>query len=211
MGNRRGDADVVTMLRARQAEGMSLLYDRYGGLVYSVILRIVRNAYTAEDLVQETFLRIWSRAKLFDSERGDLRSWVVAIGRHCAFDYLRSSEGRNDRSASDGVDRLAGVLLSESLLPEYSDASLGKAIGRLTDNQRQALELAYFEGMSQTEIAQKLQQPLGTVKTWVRTALRLLRGELCVMDAGDVPKDNAPQSVTAPLAPGTAGFSTARR
>jgi RNA polymerase sigma-70 factor (ECF subfamily) len=188
------DADVVILLQteksAQKSDAIGVLYDRYGRLVHSVILHIVHNPSAAEDLVQETFLRIWSRIKLFDSERGDLKCWILTIGRHCAFDYLRSAEGRNDRSSGNGIfEQLAGGLtggLTRELAaaPEsfpffLSEAPLGKAMARLSGNQRRALELAYFEGMSQTEIAQEVHQPLGTVKTWVRTALQSLRGELC--------------------------------
>jgi RNA polymerase sigma-70 factor (ECF subfamily) len=177
---------LQTQKSAQKSDAIGVLYDRYGRLVHSVILHIVHNPSAAEDLVQETFLRIWSRIRLFDSERGDLKCWILTIGRHCAFDYLRSAEGRNDRSSCNGIfEHLAGGLTGElAVAPEslpffLSEAPLGKAMARLSANQRRALELAYFEGMSQTEIAQAVHQPLGTVKTWVRTALQLLRGELC--------------------------------
>ena len=96
-----GDADpeLAARLKRRDPQALADLYDRYGRLAYSLILRIVRDAALAEDLVQETFLRVWNRAQAFDEERGALGPWLLAVARNRAIDYLRSSDGRMARSA----------------------------------------------------------------------------------------------------------------
>src|SRR5215472_12621970 len=89
-----GDAELVERLQRRDAQALAELYDRYGRLVYSLILRVVRDGALAEDLVQETFLRVWNRAQGFDAQRGALGPWLLAVARNRAIDYLRSASGR---------------------------------------------------------------------------------------------------------------------
>jgi len=175
------DADLVRRLKVREPKAMNDLYDRYGRLMYSLILRIVRNPSTAEDLVQETFLRIWNRVQSFDAERGALGAWVLTVARNRAIDYLRSTDGRMQAGAME-LDQLErpGLFakLDSAALAIDRVRRLKSAFEKLTPTQRQVLELAYYEGMSQTEIAERLKQPLGTVKTWTRSALKILRDEL---------------------------------
>jgi RNA polymerase sigma-70 factor (ECF subfamily) len=175
-----GDAELVERLRQRDPQALAELYDRYGRLAYSIILRVVRNAATAEDLVQETFLRVWNRAQAFDSGKGALGPWLLAVARYRAIDYLRSAGGR-DRNALEleEVDHPSLFTEMESgLLAADSVRAVRAAMSRLSQHQRQVIELAYFEGLTQTEMAVRMDQPLGTVKTWVRSALRTLRDEL---------------------------------
>ena len=175
------DADLVRGLKAHESRAMNDLYDRYGRLIYSLILRIVRNPSTAEDLVQETFLRIWNRVQSFDAERGALGAWVLTVARNRAIDYLRSTDGRMQAGAME-LDQLErpGLFakLDSAALAIDRVRRLKSAFEKLTPTQRQVLELAYYEGMSQTEMAERLKQPLGTVKTWTRSALKILRDEL---------------------------------
>jgi len=175
------DADLVRRLKVREPKAMNDLYDRYGRLMYSLILRIVRNPSTAEDLVQETFLRIWNRVQSFDAERGALGAWVLTVARNRAIDYLRSTDGRMQAGAME-LDQLErpGLFakLDSAALAIDRVRRLKSAFEKLTPTQRQVLELAYYEGMSQTEMAERLKQPLGTVKTWTRSALKILRDEL---------------------------------
>jgi RNA polymerase sigma-70 factor (ECF subfamily) len=176
-----GDADLVRRLKARESKAMNDLYDRYGRLTYSLIFRIVRNPSTAEDLLQETFLRIWNRVQSFDAERGALGAWVLTVARNRAIDYLRSTDGRMQAGAMEleQLDR-PGLFakLDSAALAIDRVRRLKSAFEKLTPTQRQVIELAYYEGMSQTEMAQRLNQPLGTVKTWTRSALKTLRDEL---------------------------------
>jgi len=175
------DGDLVRRLRAREPKAMSDLYDRYGRLAFSVVLRIVRNSAVTEDLVQETFIRVWNRVDSFDSERGALGPWVLTVARNRAIDYLRSVDGRMQAGAVE-LEKLErpGYFadMDTSVLSIDRLRRLKSAFEKLNANQRSVIELAYYEGMSQTEVAEKLQQPLGTVKTWTRAALKILRDEL---------------------------------
>jgi RNA polymerase sigma-70 factor, ECF subfamily len=178
---RRDDADLVRRLKAHEPKAMADLYKRCGRLAYTVILRIVRNTGVAEDLTQETFLRIWNRVGSFDAERGALTPWVVTVARNRAIDHVRSQDGRMEATAVD-LDRLERpglfVGLDANALSIDRARRLKSALEKLNANQRTVIELAYYEGMSQTEMAERLKQPLGTVKTWTRSALQILRSEL---------------------------------
>jgi len=175
------DPDLARRLKNRDPQAMADLYDRYGRITFALIFRVVRNEAVAEDLVQETFLRVWNRVHAFDHEKGALGPWVLAVARNRAIDYLRSAEGRLEQSALE-LEKLDQpglfVNMENSILNLDRVRALRGAFEKLTPNQRLVLELAYYEGLSQTEMADRLKQPLGTVKTWVRTALKLLRDEL---------------------------------
>lgn len=176
-----GDSGLIHRLQSRDPKALSELYDRYGRLVYSLILRIVRNPSLAEDLVQETFLRIWNRAGSFDAERGVIGSWVLTVARNRAIDHLRSTDGRMQSGAVDleKLENLARFATFDvDALALDRQKRLKTAFQKLTPNQRQVIDLAYFEGLSQTEMSERLKQPLGTVKTWTRSALKVLRDEL---------------------------------
>ena len=177
----KDDSDLARRLRARDASAMGELYDHYGRLVYSLIMRIVRNSAAAEDLVQETFLRVWNRIQGFDEDRGALGPWVLTVARNRAVDYLRSTDAR----MSAGSLQL-DLLEHPGHFCDFEDRALTldrarrlkTAFEKLTPNQKTVLELAYYEGLSQAEMAARMQQPLGTVKTWVRSALKVLREQL---------------------------------
>ena|ERR1700722_16209796 len=177
----KDDADLARRLKAREPHAMSDLYDRYGRLAFSLIYRIVRNTAAAEDLVQETFLRVWNRAQSFDPQRGSLGPWILTVARNRAIDYLRSIDGRMSASSLE-LDRMENPALfsdlEDSALSMDRTRRLKSAFEKLSPNQRMVIELAYFEGLSQTEMAERMKQPLGTVKTWVRSALKALREEL---------------------------------
>jgi RNA polymerase sigma-70 factor (ECF subfamily) len=131
--------------------------------------------------VQETFLRVWSRAQSFDAERGALGPWILTVARNRAIDYLRSIDGRMAAASLD-LDRLDHPALfsasDDSAISLDRARKLKSAFEKLNPNQRLVIELAYFEGLSQTEMADRMKQPLGTVKTWVRSALKALREQL---------------------------------
>jgi RNA polymerase sigma-70 factor (ECF subfamily) len=174
------DADLVKRLQRRDPRAMAELYNRYGRLVYALILRVVRDGGIAEDLVQETFLRVWNRVQGFDGEKGCLAPWLLAVARNRAIDYLRSAAGhmRNAVEVSDTEHPAGFADMEKDLLNSDKVRRVRVALEKLSQNQRAVIELAYFEGLSQAEMAERLKQPLGTVKTWVRTALRSLRDEL---------------------------------
>jgi RNA polymerase sigma-70 factor (ECF subfamily) len=176
------ESGLVLRLQRRDPRALGELYDRYGRLVYSLILRIVRDTGTAEDLVQETFLRVWNRAQGLDTEKGGLGAWLLAVARNRAIDYLRSRQGR-EQNALEFEENLHFSLYADmerEMLSAESARRIKTALNKLPDNHRQVIELAYFEGLSQTEMAERMGQPLGTVKTWVRAALRTLRDDMGV-------------------------------
>ncbi|HUQ94329.1 MAG TPA: sigma-70 family RNA polymerase sigma factor [Bryobacteraceae bacterium] len=178
----RGEEDLALRLKRRDQNAMGELYDRYGKLVYSVIFRIVKETGTAEDLAQETFLRVWNRVQFFDPEKGTLGPWVLAVARNRAIDYLRSVDGRIAQRTFEydgGVEHPESFgNLERDVINSDRARILKEAFTKLTPNQRVVIEMAYYEGLSQTEMADRMKQPLGTVKTWVRTALRILRNEV---------------------------------
>jgi RNA polymerase sigma-70 factor (ECF subfamily) len=174
------DEKLVARLQRRDPQALGELYDRYGRLTYALILRVVRDAGIAEDLVQETFLRVWNRVQGFDAQKGSIGPWLLAVARNRAIDYLRSAGGR-ERNALEFEETDHPALYTDmerDLLNSDQTRRVKQAMQKLSANQRQVIELAYFEGLSQTEMAEKMGQPLGTVKTWVRTALQTLRQEL---------------------------------
>ena len=174
------DEMLVVRLQRRDPKALGELYDRYGRLTYALILRVVRDAGIAEDLVQETFLRVWNRVQGFDAQKGSIGPWLLAVARNRAIDYLRSAPGRERNALEfDETDHPALYTdMERDLLNSDQARRVKEAMQKLSANQRQVIELAYFEGLSQTEMAEKMGQPLGTVKTWVRTALQTLREQL---------------------------------
>jgi RNA polymerase sigma-70 factor, ECF subfamily len=176
----RDDHDLLLRLQRREPEALAELYDRYGGMSYRLILRMVRDEGIAQDLVQETFLRAWNRAAAFDAERGAAGPWLLAIARNRAIDYLRAQGRRNQNLLEWNEAEHPG------LFADFPDEALNldlarqvkRALEGLSSQQREAIELAYFEGLSQSEIANRMGQPLGTVKTWTRRAIQQMRQTL---------------------------------
>ncbi len=167
-------------LQRRDPHALAELYDRYGQAVFRLILRMVRDSGVAEDLVQETFLRVWNRVGGFDSDRGAVGPWLLAVARNRAIDYLRY-QGRRTESAMDLNETEHPALFADfstNVLNFDMARQVNRALEQLDSQQRQAIELAYFEGMSQTEIAEHMGQPLGTIKTWTRRAIQQMRSAL---------------------------------
>ncbi|MDX2267684.1 MAG: sigma-70 family RNA polymerase sigma factor [Bryobacter sp.] len=172
------DQEVIEGLRRRDPQAMATLYDRFGRVVFSIILRIVRNNSVAEELTQEAFLRAWNRGADFDAARGKIGPWLLTIARNRAIDYLRSTAGQQQINTFElfSSERTTLFVNTEKRMLDQEQARrIREGFSRLSENQRKVLELAYFEGLSQSEMAAKLGQPLGTIKTWVRTALATLR------------------------------------
>ena len=172
--DRHLDALLVQRLQAREPAAMADLYDRFARVIFSTVRRIVVDEAVAEDLVQEIFLGIWSNPDRFQPERGNFFGWIMTVARNRANDYLRSGEGRISQCR-------AGLTTLRS--NQYCDAyqftvSLTKAVEALSANQREVIRLAYYEGMSHTEMALQMNKPLGTVKSWAKAALVTLRREV---------------------------------
>lgn len=174
------DAELFHALKAGQPQALGILYDRYASLVYRLALRVLANSQEAEDLTQEIFLTLW-RHGTYNPTRGSLSSFLTTLTRSRAIDKLRS------RSTSRKFfQRWSQTMTAETSFPSpFEAASLSQrsqkvrsALAQLPENQRQVLEMAYYEGLSQSEIAKQLNIPLGTVKTMVRQGLLKLRENL---------------------------------
>jgi RNA polymerase sigma-70 factor (ECF subfamily) len=175
------DAALARALKQREHVAMAQLYDCYGSIVYRRIYSLVQNSAIAEELAQEVFLRVWTRAKSFDETRGSLCSWVLTVARNRALDYLRSKENHLNRRASSIEQNpvLQSLLTCENRAAHYDVfGRLRAAFTRLSFNQRTVLELSFEEGLSHSEVAARLQRPLGTVKTQIRLAIKFLRAEM---------------------------------
>ena len=177
------DAELIQRLKRHEPEAMGEMYDRYARAAYSLMVRMVRDSAIAEDLLQETFLKIWNRIDGFDEAKGLLGPWVLTVTRHRAIDYLRSTEGRVQPVSGD-LEKLERPKFFLGFEADYANRErirvIRDAFQKLSENQRRVVELAYFEGLSQSEMATRLQQPLVTMKTLARTALQALRQELSV-------------------------------
>jgi RNA polymerase sigma-70 factor (ECF subfamily) len=168
-------------LLRREQTALSALYDRYAGVVYALALRITSSTVEAEDVVVDTFWQIWQQADRYDHTRGQLGAWIFTIARSHALDRLRTIR----RSPLTKPDAQAEIEAARRAAPSDSaeqnlwlteqSALVGAALGELTLVQRQAIELAYYHGLSHTEIAERLGEPLGTIKTRIRLGLMKLR------------------------------------
>jgi RNA polymerase sigma-70 factor (ECF subfamily) len=172
------EGDLANRLKLHDPQALADLYDLYGRIAFVLIARIVHNSAIAEDLVQESFLRVWNRAEQLNAERGSVGPWLVSVCRHCALDYLKSSEAHLCAHCSSGEIDFPTVTMDEGLLNSERARDLRTALEQLSDSQRKVIELAYYEGLSQSEIASRLHQPLGTIKSWTRSALHILREQL---------------------------------
>lgn len=180
------DSELIDRLHKRDPAGLAAAYDRYGRDVYSLFLRITRDPTTAEDLVQELFLRLWNKAREFDAQRGALGVWLMSIARNMAIDHIRSAQVRF-AAKQQSIEHLDQLCFSQNPVEPESRIdnmrAVKAALENLSFNERRALELAYFEGCSQSEIAARLKEPLGTVKSWIRAGMGRLRTALAEMKA----------------------------
>jgi RNA polymerase sigma-70 factor, ECF subfamily len=171
---------LIASIAEKKRDAFSRFYDLYAPMIYSLALRMLKASSEAEDLLQEIFLQVWRQAAVYSFERGSPEAWLINIARSRAIDKLRSMRRReksfvltDDPAAAespDNVETSAGE--SETRL------IMNSALANLPEAQRRVLELAYFGGLSQTEIAARLAEPLGTVKTRMRAGIQRLRGML---------------------------------
>ena len=180
------DADLMTAVAEDNPAAMELLYDRYNRPVFSFAYRMMGDSDSAEDLMQEVFLRAWRRASRFSGLRGTLISWLLSITHNMAIDEIRKRQRRPQKAESSEPDLLMNSLrdrdeaIEEVVLASENGQVIRSAINEIPDNQRIVLELGYFRGMTQREISEKLDVPLGTIKTRMRLALKKLQ------DSGDI-------------------------
>jgi RNA polymerase sigma-70 factor, ECF subfamily len=174
------DKRLMILIACSHEGALAQLYDRYNRLVFSLALAIVHDRATAEEITLDVFMRIWQKAGLYRADKSKVSTWLTHITRNHAIDVLRrwavrpeqqSAEWDDDIARSSNADHSPAEVTEESMRGERIRA----ALARLPSDQRQALFLAYFEGYSQSQIAETLRQPLGTIKTRMRLALHKLR------------------------------------
>jgi RNA polymerase sigma-70 factor (ECF subfamily) len=165
---------LVARIRAGDQQAMSELYDRYGKVVYAVSLRVLQDAAAAEDVLQDVFLQLWRNPDAFDASRGSLAAWLAVIARHRSIDRLRKRRPEVDiedcviAGGPDLRDETERALVIEKVRV---------VLAEMNPEQRKVLELAFFQGLTHTEIAEKTGEPLGTIKTRIRSGLQLLRAK----------------------------------
>ena len=159
-------------MKSGDQSALAELYDRYSSVVYAVALRVLGDTGAAEDVLQEVFLQLWRNPGAFDAARGSLGSWLAVITRNRAIDLLRRRRPETD--IEDVIVSMAPDLAAEADRSRAA-AKVREVMGAMAQPQRVALEMAYFEGMSHTEIASKTGEPLGTIKTRIRAGLIALR------------------------------------
>ena len=181
------DLELLQRIAARDEAALASLYDRHSSLAYGIVLRILRNPSDADDVLQEAFVRIWTRADTYDSRLGSPAAWLARIARNRAIDRLRTRQVRQHISVQpdvtpDGHSRLPEPEHHHTPEVVVQDAAttdaLRSAMAVLPDAQRALIEAAFFDGYSHQELAARFDVPLGTVKTRIRTGLTTMRGRL---------------------------------
>ena len=172
------DLDLMRGIQAEDPDALSQLYDRYNGILKALILRVIHNEAEADDLLQEIFMEIWNQAKNFSAQKGKPLGWMVTLARRRAIDGLRKkqayarAEERLKNETEQQPDAWVHNATEEEILLSDTRALIRKVIKSLPPAQQQAIDLAFFKGMSQREIAAKTNTPLGTVKTRLELGLK---------------------------------------
>jgi RNA polymerase sigma-70 factor, ECF subfamily len=173
------DVELIQAIAARDEAALARLYDRYRVILFGLLMRILNNREEAEDVLQEVFLQVWRKAGDFDENRGRPFTWLVTLGRSRGIDRLRTLSAR-ERAVEAGA-REASEEISDAASDAFKSEQRGlvnEALAQLPDEQKRPLMLAYFDGLTQSEIATRLGAPLGTVKTRMRTGMLKLREQL---------------------------------
>ncbi len=170
----RNDAGLIRRVADGDETALAILYDRYAGIVYSVAARILNDVGAAEEILQDIFHQLWLTASNFDLARGTLPGWLLVTARNRAIDRLRRRQPGDRQALQENLIPFP-FNLESSVAQNELMAKVKAVVAEMPGPQRQALELAYFEGLTHSEIAERTGEPLGTIKTRLRTALQTLR------------------------------------
>lgn len=173
----RADVALLERMAARDQRALAELYDRHAALLFGLILRILRSRPDAEDVLQEVFVQAWTRTDTYNASLGSPAGWLIGIARNRAIDRLRSNAVRV-RTAEQAPPPPATETPEARAATSERERDVARALAALPPEQRELIEQAYFEGLTQSELAERFKLPLGTVKTRVRTGLATLRGLL---------------------------------
>src|SRR5262245_30321038 len=185
------DEALVALLARGDDGALAELYDRFGAVAYGLALRVVRDAALAEDAVQEAFLTVWRTASRFVAERGKARTWILTLVHRRAVDLVRREQTRRTEPIKD-LPEAGGRTAHEEAWLRLERTRVQEALKRLPDQQREAIELAYYVGYTQSELAARLGEPLGTVKSRMFTGLSRLR-EILEESGHEEERWNAPK------------------
>jgi len=169
------DEAVVALVARSEQEALAELYDRFGRVAYGLALRVLRDDKLAEDAVQEGFLTVWRNADRFMPERAKASTWVLTLVHRRAVDLVRREDRRRAEPLNDEIEPASSDSAEDDAWLRFERERVQAALRQLPDQQREALELAYYGGFSQSELAERLGQPLGTIKTRMFTGLARLR------------------------------------
>ncbi len=174
------DIVLISQIAASQPAALSQLYDRYGRLVFSLAIRITGDEALAEEITQDVFMQVWDKARTYQAEQGKVLTWLTSVARNRAIDVYRRRNARPEghRVILDDYqwfDLEDGFVVESSVETHQIQLEVRKAISQLPDDQRKALGLAYFQGLTHQEISEILKEPLGTIKTRIRLGMQKLR------------------------------------
>jgi RNA polymerase sigma factor (sigma-70 family) len=169
------DEALVALVARSSEDALAEIYDRFGGVAYGLALRIVRDRSLAEDVVQDAFLTVWRSAPRFVPERAKAGTWILTLVHRRAVDVVRRQERRRAEPLREGFEPAAGGSAADSAWSRLERERVQAALRRLPDQQREALELAYYGGFTQSELAERLGLPLGTIKSRMFNGLGRLR------------------------------------
>jgi len=174
------DVDLLRQIGQEDRRSFEMLYDRFSGVLFSTAYRVLNNREAAEDVLQDVFIQIWEKAPLYDPARGKPMTWAVTLTRHKAIDRLRSTVRRN--RLHDDVEREAELFAQfddrspfDAVSARETNQIVRDAIQQLSKDQREAIVLAFFSSLTQTEIAERFQEPIGTIKAGIRRGMIKLR------------------------------------
>ena len=180
-GNSDDEVQLMKRIKARDADALEELYDLYNRLLFSMVISIVKKREEAEDVLQEVFVKIWNKADSFNEDRGNVYSWIVTLTRNKAIDRIRSKDYKTQQKASVSIHQTLFSLEGDKHDPLettiFSDRAelVKKALQEIPESQSQVIKIAYYRGMTQSEISDHLDIPLGTVKTRTRQGMIKLK------------------------------------
>ncbi|WP_337045199.1 RNA polymerase sigma factor [Emticicia sp. 17c] len=170
------EEELVALLKDKDQRGFNILYNNYSGALYGVLNKIIQSNDDADDLLQDTFLKIWRNIDNYDASKGSIFTWMMNIARNLAIDKVRSVDFRDSSQNIAMEDKVVYQIDSEyQTIQEVDGIGLQKVVDKLKPEYRQLIDLVYYKGYTQAEVAEEFDIPLGTVKTRIKAAVNTLR------------------------------------
>ncbi|HEY2721355.1 MAG TPA: sigma-70 family RNA polymerase sigma factor [Chitinophagaceae bacterium] len=169
------EQELVSMLVKQSDQAFSYLYDNYSTAIFGIINQIIPDKDVSADVLQDVFVNIWKKISFYDESKGRLFTWMLNIARNAAIDKIRSKSYQNNLKNQPLTETVNSVAANIVVNPQVNDVGLKRLVNRLKDEYRELIELSYFQGFTHEEISKKMNLPLGTVKTRIRSALIQLR------------------------------------